>query len=173
LEQIFYWIEQLSSFQQSLLGSAVFAISSYFIQKLFKKAKSSGSAFLDAYTDFDVHKHLLHKHYVRSKDIQMSSYGSSIALLLAARWVLLGVMVLIFVFGVQSALEGKWLYVIGAWVSFNYMFEARTWVKDSGDDASVRHIKPEKIQAVTEALLSCAAKETTSDEKRETSQENS
>ncbi|EGQ9635555.1 V3/V1b-type arginine vasotocin receptor [Vibrio vulnificus] len=153
MDFVLNWIDQLSSFNQGLLGSAVFAISSWFVQKVFSKAKSSGSEFLDAYITLDVHKHVLHKHYVRSKNIQMASYGSSIALLLAARWVILAFMSLIFVFGVQSALDGKWLYVVGAWVSFNYMFEARNWVKDSGTDKSVAHIDQEKVQAVTEKLI--------------------
>ncbi|MEZ8138917.1 V3/V1b-type arginine vasotocin receptor [Vibrio splendidus] len=153
MELILNWIGQLNSFYQGLLGSAVFAISSWVVQKLFNKTKSSGSEFLEAYSTLDVHKHLLHKHYVRSKDIQLASYGSSIALLIAARWVLLAFMCLIFVFGVQSALDGKWLYVIGAWVSFNYMFEARNWVKDSGSDASIAHIDKDKVQVVTESLI--------------------
>ncbi len=153
MDYILNWIEQLNSFYQGLLGSAVFALSSWFVQKLFSKAKSTGSEFLDAYITLDIHKHVLHKHYVRSKNIQMASYGSSIALLLAARWAILSFMILIFVFGVQSALDGKWLYVVGAWVSFNYMFEARNWVKDSGTDKSIAHIEKDKVQAVTKKLI--------------------
>ncbi|WP_373939058.1 V3/V1b-type arginine vasotocin receptor [Vibrio kanaloae] len=153
MDSILNWIEHLNSFYQGLLGSAVFAISSCVAQKLFSKTKSSGAEFLESYTTLDVHKHLLHKHYVRSKNIQLASYGSSIALLIAARWVLLAFMCLIFVFGVQSALDGKWLYVIGAWGSFNYMFEARNWVKDSGSDTSIAHIDKDKVQIVTERLI--------------------
>ncbi|UDM63454.1 hypothetical protein KIJ96_21065 (plasmid) [Pseudoalteromonas piscicida] len=153
MDFILNWIDQLNSFYQGVLGSAVFAISSWFAQKIFTKAKSSGSEFLNAYITLDVHKHVLHKHYVRSKNIQMASYGSSIALLNAARWAILAFMSLIFVFGVQSALDGKWLYVVGAWVSFNYMFEARSWVKDSGTGKSVAHIDKDKVQAVTETLI--------------------
>ena len=153
MEFIFEWIEALNPFQQSLLGSSIFAFSSWIAQRLYKKAKSSGSDFLDSYTTLDIHKHVLHKHYVRSTDIQMSSYGSSIALLISARWAMLSFLALIFAFGVDAALEGRWVYVVGSWVSFNWMLEARNWVKDSSDPSSVSHIPEDKVQEITGQLL--------------------
>ena len=153
MEFIFNWIETLTPFQQSLLGSAVFALSSIIAQKIYKKLKAGGSEFWSHYTTLDIHKHVLHKHYVRSSDIQMSSYGSSIALLLAARWAMLSFLALIFAFGVNSAIEGKWVYVIGSWVAFNWMLEARNWVKDSADPSNVSHIPEEKIEEVTKQLI--------------------
>lgn len=90
MDLIYSWINELSSFHQSILGAAVFSVSSWFVQKAYKKAKSSGSAFMEAYSELDIHKHVLHKEYVRSGNIQYASFGASIALLLAARWVMLG-----------------------------------------------------------------------------------
>ena len=153
MEFIFNWIETLTPFQQSLMGSTVFAISSLIAQKTYKKAKTGSSKFWEQYTTLDIHKHVLHKHYVRSKNIQMSSYGSSIALLLAARWGVLSALALIFAFGVDSAIEGKWLYVISAWVSFNWMLEARSWLKDSSDPSYLSHIPDEKVEAITNQLI--------------------
>ncbi|MEO3680416.1 hypothetical protein ABGI61_15420 [Rheinheimera sp. FR7-31] len=154
MELIFNWIETLTPFQQSILGSAVFAFSSIIAQKIYKKLKAGGSEFWNDYTNLDIHKHILHKHYVRSSNIQMSSYGSSIALLIAARWAMLSILALIFAFGVNSAIEGKWIYVVGAWIAFNWMLEARNWVKDSADLSNVSHIPQEKIEEVTKQLLS-------------------
>ena len=83
----------------------------------------------------------------------MSSYGSSIALLISARWAMLSFLALIFAFGVDAALEGRWVYVVGSWVSFNWMLEARNWVKDSSDPSSVSHIPEDKVQEITGQLL--------------------
>ncbi|TOB31028.1 V3/V1b-type arginine vasotocin receptor, partial [Vibrio parahaemolyticus] len=89
---------------------------------------------------------------VRSENVQLSSYGSSIALLVSARWSLLSFMILIFVFGIQAAIDGKWLYVAGSWFAFNAMLEARSWVKDSSTAQAVSHIDQDKIDRVTHTL---------------------
>ncbi|MFW1531219.1 V3/V1b-type arginine vasotocin receptor [Vibrio parahaemolyticus] len=152
MEHVLNWITSLNPFYQSILGAAVFAFSSWLLQQVIKKGKSGGSKFWDAYTTLDIHKHLLHKHYVRSKNVQLSSYGSSIALLVSARWSLLSFMILIFVFGIQAAIDGKWLYVAGSWFAFNAMLEARSWVKDSSTAQAVSHIDQDKIDRVTHTL---------------------
>ena len=153
MDSILGWIEQLSPFLQGVLGSAVFAFTTFIAQKVIKKSKSSGAKFLDAYKTLDVHKHLLHKHFVRSGEPQMVTFGVSVALLQSARWLVLALMIMIFVFGVQSAVDGRWFYVAGAWFSFNSMFEAWNWVKDSSNVKSVEHVSQEKIDEVTTALL--------------------
>jgi len=152
MEIILNWIEGLSSFQQSILGSAVFAFSSWLIQKIAKKAKSSGSAAMKAYAELDVHKHVLHKEYVRSGNIQLASYGASIAMLLAARWVMLGILIFLFFFGIDSLIQGQWLYVVAAWFTFNCMLEARNWLKDSSNDETIAHIPDETISRIYENL---------------------
>ncbi|HCH0720500.1 TPA: V3/V1b-type arginine vasotocin receptor [Vibrio parahaemolyticus] len=152
MEHVLNWITSLNPFYQSILGAAVFAFSSWLLQQVIKKGKSGGSKFWDAYTTLDIHKHVLHKHYVRSENVQLSSYGSSIALLVSARWSLLSFMILIFVFAIQAAIDGKWLYVAGSWFAFNAMLEARSWVKDSSTAQAVSHIDQDKIDRVTHTL---------------------
>lgn len=44
--------------------------------------------------------------------------------------------------------------MVGAWIAFNWMLEARNWVKDSADLSNVSHIPQEKIEEVTKQLLS-------------------
>jgi hypothetical protein len=161
------WIIQLNPFYQSLLGAAVFSLSSWLVQKVFKKAKTSSSTFLDSYITLEIQKHILHKHYVRSKNIQLASYGSSIALLIASRFIIASFLCLIFVFGVQALLDGKWLYVAGAWCAFNCMFEARNWVKDSSTDDSIKHINKEKLEAVTSEMIPQYSQVTSHEKKAE------
>jgi hypothetical protein len=152
MEYIFSWINELTSFQQSFLGSAAFAVSSWIIHRLFKKAKSSGAAFLEAYSILDVYKHTLHKEYVRSQNIQLASFGASIALLQASRWVVRGVLTLVFFFGVHSIVARDWIYVAAAWFTFNCMLEAWGWLKDSSDTKHISHVPNEKAQEIYNAL---------------------
>ena len=152
MDLIYTWINELSSFYQSILGAAVFSVSSWLVQKVYKKAKSSGSAFMEAYSELDVHKHVLHKEYVRSGDIQFASFGASIALLLAARWVLLGILIMVFFFGINSIVQGNWLYVAASWFTFNCMLEARNWLKDSSDPKNISHVPEETANKIYDAL---------------------
>lgn len=152
MDQIYTWIDSLSAFHQGMLGTAVFSISSWVAQKAYKKAKSSGSAFMTEYSKLDVHKHVLHKEYVRSGNIQYSSFGASIALLLAARWAMLGILIMVFFFGVNSIVQGNWLYVASAWFTFNCMLEARNWLKDSSDPKHITHVPEETVNEIYNAL---------------------
>jgi len=152
MDYILSCINELTSFQQSLLGSAVFAVSSWIIQRLFKKAKSSGSAFLETYSILDVYKHTLHKEYVRSSNIQLASFGASIALLQASRWVIRAVLILVFFFGVHSIVVRDWIYVAAAWFTFNCILEAWGWLKDSSDIKHISHVPEEKAKEIYAAL---------------------
>ncbi|WP_105253550.1 V3/V1b-type arginine vasotocin receptor [Pseudoalteromonas sp. T1lg75] len=152
MDLIYTWINELSSFHQSILGAAVFSVSSWLVQKAYKKAKSSGSEFMEVYSELDVHKHVLHKEYVRSGNIQYASFGASIALLLAARWVMLGILIMVFFFGINSIVQGNWLYVAAAWFTFNCMLEARNWLKDSSDPKNIAHVPEETANKIYSAL---------------------
>ncbi|MEJ1496351.1 MAG: V3/V1b-type arginine vasotocin receptor [Candidatus Sedimenticola sp. (ex Thyasira tokunagai)] len=152
MDVILNWIDSLSPFWQGMLGSAIFIMSSWLIQRVYKKAKSSGAAFMESYTKIDVHKHVLHKEYVRSGNIQLASYGASVALLIAARWAMLGVLILVFFFGINSIAEGNWIYVAAAWFTFNCMLEARNWLKDSGNEKHISHIPEEVVTKIYEEL---------------------
>jgi hypothetical protein len=152
MDLIYTWIDGLSSFSQSLLGAAVFSVSSWLVQRIYKKAKASGSAFMTVYSELDVHKHVLHKEYVRSGNIQYASFGASIALLLAARWVMIGILIMVFFFGIHSIVESDWLYVAAAWFTFNSMLEARNWLKDSSDPKHISHVPKETAEKIYDAL---------------------
>jgi hypothetical protein len=153
MDYIYTWINELSSFHQSLLAAAIFSATSWLVQKLYKKAKSGGSAFMAIYSELDVHKHLLHKEYVRSGNIQTASYGASIAMLLAARWGMRGVLIAIFFFGVNAIVERNWLFVVGAWFTFNCMLEAWNWLKDTSDPKHISHVPEEVVNKITSALM--------------------
>jgi hypothetical protein len=152
MDSIYSWVNSLSAFHQSLLGAAVFSVSSWLLQKAYKKAKSGGSAFWAAYSEVDVLKHVLHKEYVRSGNMQYASYGTSIALLQAARWVMSGILTLVFFFGVNAIAKREWLFVAAAWFTFNCMLEARNWLKDSSDEKHISHVPEEIVAKISEAL---------------------
>lgn|SRR5690606_29645459 len=152
MDYIYGWIDSLSAFHQSIIGAAVFSFSSLIVQGIYKKAKSSGSAFMEAYSKLDVHKHVLHREFVRSGNIQYASFGASIALLLAARWVMAGVLILVFFFGINSIVQENWIYVAAAWFTFNCMLEARNWLKDSSDPKHISHVPENTVKEIYSAL---------------------
>ena len=145
MDQLLHYVENLSPFLQALLASAVFAVTSWIAQKAFKKAKASGSVLLREYLKLDVVKHILHRDYVHSNDLQKSSYGAAIALLFASRWILLGVLIMLFFFGINSLLNANWLFVAASWFCFNGVLEAYNWVKDSSKEKHIAHV-PEDIK---------------------------
>lgn len=152
MDQVFNWIDGLTSFQQSLLGCLVFAFTSWLLQKITKKAKESGSKFWSSYSKLDVVKHTLHKEYIHSNNIQLASFGATLALLQASRWVLLGFLILIFFFGIHSITNRDWLLVAACWFTFNCILEARNWVKDTSDPKHIRHVPEEIAAEIIESL---------------------
>ncbi|MBY8080213.1 V3/V1b-type arginine vasotocin receptor [Vibrio fluvialis] len=153
MEQIFEYIDSLSSFQQGLLGSAVFAFSSWLIQKLSKKAKSSGLSFFESYSRLDVLRHVVHKHYINSNNIHEVSYGSSLVLLRAFEWIIRAFLILIFFFGIHSLVNEQWLFVAASWFSFNCALEGFNWVKDSSSVKSISYIDEDKREQLVNDFL--------------------
>ncbi|HGZ6767487.1 TPA: V3/V1b-type arginine vasotocin receptor [Vibrio parahaemolyticus] len=153
MEQLFEYIDSLSSFQQGLLGSAVFAFSSWFVQKLSRKAKSSGLAFFESYSRLDVLRHVVHKHYINSNNIHEVSYGSSLVLLRAFEWIIRAFLIMIFFFGIHSLVNEQWLFVAASWFSFNCALEGFNWVKDSSHVKSVSYIDEDKREQLVNDFL--------------------
>jgi hypothetical protein len=145
MSDLFQYLDGLSPFVQGLLGSAIFALTSWLAQKAFKKAKSSGSLFLREYMKLDVVKHVLHHDYILSSDLQRASYGSAISLLFASRYVLIGILVLLFFFGINSLLNSSWLFLAASWFCFNSVLEAYRWVRDSSHEKNIEHV-PDDIR---------------------------
>ncbi|MEH6626626.1 MAG: hypothetical protein V7739_09280 [Motiliproteus sp.] len=163
MDIVFSWIDSLTSFQQGILGSFVFAVTSWFTQKSLKKAKSTGSHFFEEYSKLDVVKHTLHKEYVRSNNIQLASFGATIALLQASRWIVGGGLILIFFFGLNSIFNKEWLLVAGAWFTFNCLLEAWNWVKDSSHPDNISHVPEDVALEIIESLKPQAPKALDSD----------
>ncbi|WP_105170258.1 V3/V1b-type arginine vasotocin receptor [Pseudoalteromonas sp. T1lg24] len=138
-------INSYTPFEQSLIGSAVFLFSSWLFRTIFNKAKSSGKIFFKEYSKIDVVKHTLHKEYINSNNMQFSTFGSSIALLHASRWLIKALLIFIFFSGLSSILNADWLFVAVYWFCFNCVLEANSWVKDSSSESSVSHV-PEDLK---------------------------
>tara|TARA_R110000823_G_scaffold105124_17_gene223473 strand:- start:1376 stop:1807 length:432 start_codon:yes stop_codon:yes gene_type:complete len=130
----------------------VFAFSSWLLQKTAKKVKESGSKFWSSYSRLDVVKHTLHKEYIHSNNIQLASFGATIALLQACRWLLLGILILVFFFGIHSIINRDWLLVASYWFAFNCVLEARNLVKDTSDPKHISHVPVETANGIIESL---------------------
>lgn len=152
MDAILAWIDTLSSFEQNLIASAAFGLTSLIFQALAKKARSKGSKIMKVFAELDVSKHVLHKEYVRSTNMQLASFGASVAMLQAARWVVRGMLVMIFFFGIHSIVYSDWLYVAAAWFTFNCILEASNWLKDSSSEKSISHVPDEVKNRIYEKL---------------------
>jgi len=148
MDYILNYITQFSPFVQNLLASFVFLILSWFFQKVVKKSKAKGSEVLENFSRLDVVKHILHKEFVTSTDFQKSAFGASIALLMASRWIFRCGLILIFFFGVNSIMNGNWLYILASWFSFNSLYAGYDWVKDSSDPEAISHVSDEVREEV-------------------------
>jgi len=142
------WIGGLSPFYQSILGAAVFATCTWLIRFVLKKSKATGSAFLKLHTEEDVKKHLLHKEYICAKDYQVSVWGTTQALLISAKWAMHSVLFFLFFFAIDAMLDGDWLLLIGAWLTFNGLLEAHSWLKDSSADSAISHIPEDVVERI-------------------------
>lgn len=146
------WVNGLSSFQQSILGSFIFAVTSWIAQAAFKKAKSRGADFWAAYSKLDVVKHSLHKEYVNSNNIQLASFGARFAVLHALRWVLRAALIMVFFFGINSIVNREWFLIAAVWFTFNCLLEAWNWVKDSSSPKHIEHVPKDVASEIIESL---------------------
>lgn len=153
IEYIFTYIDGLTSFQQGLLGSAVFAFTSWLARKIYKKIKSSGIQTFHAYSELDVLRHVLHKHYISSTNIHEVSYGASLVLLRSFEWFIKATLTMTFFFAVDSIFQSQWLYVVASWFTFNCLLEAHNWVKDSSREKAVSYIEENKRDELINSML--------------------
>ncbi|MBY5990897.1 hypothetical protein [Ferrimonas balearica] len=138
-------INGYSSFTQSLIGSAVFLFSSWLFRVVFNKAKSSGKILFEEHSKIDVIKRTLHKEYINTSNVQLSTFGSVVAFLHASRWLVRALLIFIFFSGLSSILKGDWLFVAAYWFCFNCVLEANGWVKDTSSEKSISHV-PEDLK---------------------------
>lgn len=151
------WIEAQSPFVQGLLGSAVFALSLWLLSRAKAAGLRHGGRLMTAYTELMVIKHIVHKHFVRSSNAVTSTNGMAFAMFMALRFSAYGGMVATFFYFLDSMLNAAWLHVAGAWVLFNCLLEAHTWVRDSTNSkliAVVDSTDYERIKAKTLPQLS-------------------
>lgn len=145
-DQLIETIESYSPFVQGLIASITVAISIYLFQVIVQKLKNKGLVFIDAYSKLDVIKHVLHKEYINTQNVHLSTFGATIALLHASRWLLLAILIADFFAAISFIINRDWLLALAAWFVFNCVFEAYRWVRDSSNDKTISHI-PEDIKA--------------------------
>lgn len=145
-------IEQQSPFIQGLIASAVFGLSVWIVRAIFRKASKSGGVFLKRYQQNLLAKHWLHRYYVNSDDQYRFSMGFNFVVLQSLRWMIRGILISIFFFGVGSILEGDWLYVASSWFVFNCFLEAGQWVKDSSNEREIENFDEDVKKEYFESL---------------------
>ncbi len=146
------YIESLSPFIQALLGAFVFALTSWIARFCFENCKNKVFSSLALYKRSDMAKHIIHKEFVRSKDVRIALDGLTVVLFQAARYIVYGLLIIIFFFGVHSIINGQWLFIAASWFSFNAFLEAHNWLKDTSDEKHISHISEEMKKEIYNIL---------------------
>lgn len=150
--QLITLIEQQSPFVQGFIASATFALATWLFRTIKRRLQKAGVAVLRGYEYQEVAKHWLHRHYVRSNNAILANHGISFVALQAFRYCLIGSLLFIFLLGVEFAVSGRWLLVIGSWFAFNSFLEAFTWIRDSSDPKRIEKIDEEIKMAFYSSL---------------------
>ena len=145
-------IEQQSPFVQGLIASAVFAGSALLLRAIYRRVSKSSSRIFGEYQRGLLGKHWLHKYYLNSENPHLLLVGFSIIVLQTFSWIVRGLLIFSFFLGINSLLNGEWLWAACAWFLFNCFLEALQWIKDKSKDEDVAHIDDEIKKQFFESL---------------------
>ena len=145
MEFILNLINSLGAFELNLLASAVFLFTTFLTRYLFRKISKSSKLFLKLYEEMYFYKFIAHKSIYESEEIPDPLKFFFQTCLMSLKWLILAFMVLVFFHGVKAITSGEWFLLGGYWFSFNYMFEAYMWARDSRYDKTAKIIYEERI----------------------------
>lgn len=140
IKDVLTWIEQLSPFLQGVLGSAGFAFILWASRIMLMVLRNQGKTFFRGYSRDVLLKHYLHKNLVQSEDLWRFSYGHFLIFTESFRWILRGVLILVFSFGVFTIFDGNLLKFLAYFFTFNCLFEAHQWLRDWSSDSHIEKL---------------------------------
>lgn len=144
IKDVLTWIEHLSPFLQGVLGSAGFAFILWASRRAFRIAlrvlKTQSRTFSRGYSEDLLSKHYVHKNLVQSGNLCKFSFGHFLIFTESFRWILRGVLILVFFFGVFSILDGNLLKLLAYYLTFNCLFEAHRWLRDWSSESHIEKL---------------------------------
>ena len=144
MENILNYINNLGQFQLNLLSATVFAILLYITQKIIKKSKNSSIEFLNIYKESYLHKYIAHHKIYESEEVALPVRFFFHVSLMSIMWLFIGLLILIFFYGVQALSTGNWFIFLGHWFAFNSFLEGYMWSRDSRKDETAKELFEKK-----------------------------
>jgi len=144
------YLDGLSPFLQGVLGSAAFALIVLFGQLALRGARHGGRSYFKFMSKDIVLKHIVHKEFVRSRHLPDAIWGNFFVITQALHWSINAASMLVFIFSVSALLEGKWLQLLGFYLTLNALLEANSWLKDRSDEKHIAHLDPETKKELLE-----------------------
>lgn len=143
MTKILQFIEELSPFLQSLLGSAFFASILLLGRVVTKGLGRAGRMSFKVISHDLMMKHILHRKYINSENIFSQVWSNFFAIRQALHWFIMAITVLVFFLGVDALIRNDWLVFVGLYLTLNGLMEAGSWLKDTSDEKHIRHLDPE------------------------------
>lgn len=134
MESILTKINSLGTFELNLLSAAVFAALVFFTSFLYRKILKGGKIFVGKYAETYLYRYLAHHRIFGSEEIAEPLRIFFYVCLSSVAWLLVGLLILVFIYGVRALASGEWLIFLGHWFAFNSMFESFMWARDSRND---------------------------------------
>lgn len=156
--EILIWIENQSSFIQSLIASTLFGATIWMLRTILRLSARTGAATLKQFEKQSLIKHWLYRYYVNSDDVRLRNEGFHTVVLFSIKWAMRGILILVFFLCIDSILNKNWLWVVCSWLVFNSFFEAYQWVKDTSDHKYIVKIDKKILEEFVSELPEHQAK---------------
>lgn len=140
MKQLLIYIDNLSPFLQGLLGSIAFAGVLWLSRLALNGAKKTTKSLYRFQSRDILFKHWMHKHFVKSREQYLFTLGHFFVFRESFLWILRAGITIVFFAGVASFLNGSWLSLIGYYLALNFLFEARSWLKDWSDEKEIAFV---------------------------------
>lgn len=152
MSEIFNWLSNMSSFVQSVLGSAVFTLILWLVTNLRKWAISYNKTRKEQKDISVLMKHYIHKYYVTSNGLYYFTQGNLLILGEAFKCLLVAILIATYYIGINALINGDILQLVFIVVIDLYLHEAYGWMKDTSSEDYIKNIDPELKEKIFSKL---------------------
>ena len=143
MEHVVQWYDGLHPLFQNIVAAAAFALSVFILRSVSKYLKRFFSDYFVQHQNSDLFRHFVHKELIKPTNAELNTIGYVLITIEAFRWVLRGVLTIVFFLGVSAVVRADWWMLLGYWFLFNCMLEAYNWLKDMSSEKSISYVQKE------------------------------
>ena len=134
-----------------MLSALVFAVLVFVTRLLFRAGLRSGKTFIGQYTEIYIYRYIAHHRIFDSEEVPEPLRIFFYVCLSSLAWFLVGLLMLVFFYGVRALAAGDWFLFFGHWFAFNSIFEGYMWARDSRNDKTAKALYEEKTKKLQES----------------------